>query len=116
MRRHYDEHYDDYPPNRVYRNNNHSEYDCNEACEAIAQQCMEVDTPVRIEVLTKSRDVRIECGEPVICDYYSEPDCHRKSGCEFVVKQFIGVRIPISYHVNADVADSYVHCQRNHDC
>ena len=88
---------------------------CNEDCEAIAHQCMEVATPMKIEVTSKAKDVRIECGEPIICDF-SEPDCHRKSSCEFVVRQCIDVKIPISYYVKTDVAESYVKCKGKRDC
>jgi hypothetical protein len=88
---------------------------CNEECKIITNQCIEVDTPVKIEVATKAKGIKIECGEPIICNY-SELDCHRKSSCEFVVKQFIDVRIPISYHVRTDVAESYVKCENMHKC
>jgi hypothetical protein len=75
---------------------------CHEDCGAVAHQCVEVATPVRIDVTSKSEGVEIECGRPIICDF-SEADCHRKGSCQFVVKQVIDVKIPISYHVNTDV-------------
>jgi len=84
-------------------------------CEAVAYQRMEVGTPIKIEVASRTRCVRIECCKPIICDY-SEPECHRRSSCEFVVKQFIDVRIPICYHVKTNVGESFVKCKDKHGC
>ena len=81
-----------------------------EKCESVAHKRMEVDTPVKIEVTSRARSVRIDCRKPIICGY-SEPECHRKSSCEFVVKQFIDVRIPICYHVKTNVGESFVKCK-----
>ena len=86
-----------------------------EGCESVAHQRMEVDTPVKIDVASIARCVRIDCCKPIICGH-SEPECHRKSSCEFVVKQFIDVRIPICYHVKTDVGESYVKCKDKCDC
>ena len=86
-----------------------------EKCDAVAHQCMEVGTPVKIDVVSSSRCVRIECCKPFICGH-SHPECYRKSSCEFVVKQLIDVRIPICYHVNTNMGESYVKCRDEQDC
>jgi hypothetical protein len=86
-----------------------------EDCSTIVGQCMEVATPVRIDVTSKSKGMKIECGKPIICDH-AVLDCYRKSSCEFVVKQCLHVKIPIDYHVKADVAESYVKCKKKCDC
>jgi len=87
----------------------------NENCETIVHQFMEVETPVKIEVMSKAKDVIIDCGKPILCGY-SKPDCYRKSSCEFVVKQCLHVEVPISYHVKADAFASYVKCKNGRDC
>ena len=102
-------------PNMSHKGNFGLASRCDEKCEAVAHQRIEVDTPVKIEVVSRSKRVRVECCKPIICGH-SEPECHRKSSCEFVVKQFIDVRIPICYHVKTKVGESYVKCKGNHDC
>ena len=112
-------HYDDFCERELLdqtgkkKCNQESHY--NENYEAIVNQCMEVDTPIRIEVMSKAKGVKIECGKPIICEY-TEPDCYRESSCEFVVKQWLHLKIPINYLVKADVAESYVKCKKSHDC
>jgi len=81
-----------------------------DSCESVAHQRIEVASPVKIEVASRARCMRIDCCKPIICGH-SEPECHRKSGCEFVVKQFIDVRIPICYHVKTKVGESYAKCK-----
>jgi len=86
-----------------------------ENCGTVAHRRMEVGTPVKIDVVSRSRCVRIECCKPIICGH-SEPECCRKSSCEFVVKQFIDVRIPICYNVKTNVGESFVKCKDKHSC
>jgi len=97
-----------------HTNNEERCLDCNSQnkCDAAVEQCVAVHTPIRLEVASEPTDMEIECGIPRICSY-SKPRCCRKSSREFVVKQFLCVKIPISYTVKADMLESYIECNKD---
>ena len=81
-------------------------------CKAVANQRLDVNTPVRIEPFVHVGNPRIDCEKPRICSY-AEDNCKRV--CEFVIKQTINVEIPIRYDVYTDIGESFVDCDAECD-
>ena len=80
-----------------------------DGCRTVVTKRVEVQTPVSVDVSTRSGDVNIVCSKPRITSGPPRAEC--SSGrCEFTVNQMICVEIPIRYRVQTDVKDSYVDC------
>ena len=69
-------------------------------CKTVTNQCLEVETPVKLEAITEIEDIDIRCCPPkIICKRRKQ--CGNRFICEFVVKQNIAIELPINYHVAA---------------
>ena len=78
-------------------------------CRAVINKKIEVNTPVKVNVKSRSGNINVTCSKPRIANFSPHPDCNSDS-CEFTVSQLICVEIPICYHVRADVGSSFVDC------
>jgi len=83
----------------------------NNNCKTVANQYLEVNTPVKLEAIVDVEDVTVKCCEPkIICN--QKTHCNNKYIYEFVVKQKINVEIPISYDTVINTGEGYINCDK----